>query len=332
MGCVNIMDAVDVFPVQSILFPRPIMPIALLFLFELLFIILAPLASAQPPELKVMTFNIRYAGGESLVDADGWTNITPFSSRKTRVLRIIAENDPDILGLQEPLDSQVKDLRTGLKAYSFYGIGRDDGKIKGEYAAIFYRTERFSLNDSGSFWLSKTPTVPGTTFSTRKDANARIASWVKLTDSKTSQSYCVLNTHLDNQDAQARVLSAELICQQLQLIAPDLPVLVTGDFNATETDRAVITLVGKDASAKPPLLDSYRKLHPVQNPNERTFHDFTGDTKGLRIDFILHSPEFTPIKSEILRTKYGEHYPSDHYPTITIFTISTSQPPPSAQK
>jgi len=103
--------------------------------------------------LKVMTYNIRYHNHSDGVN--GW------NKRKEKVVELILKNNPDVLGIQEALHSQMKDLCKLLKDYAYVGVGRDDGKEKGEYVAIFYKKSRLKVVKSGSFWLSETPETPG---------------------------------------------------------------------------------------------------------------------------------------------------------------------------
>src|SRR5262245_32702418 len=103
-------------------------------------------ARAEALALSVVTYNIRYdnpGDGE-----DRWER------RRDEVARLLRDHDPDVVGLQEALRNQLDDLARSLPAYGEIGVGRDDGKTKGEYAAILYRKDRFKVIDSGTFWLS----------------------------------------------------------------------------------------------------------------------------------------------------------------------------------
>lgn len=275
-----------------------------------------PLERPRPAlvPLRAMTFNIRYAGNEPSNYA--------WSQRRPRVVRVITDAVPDIVGVQEALPAQVQQLRTDLSEYGFYGVGRDNGQSAGEHAGIFFRSSRFSLEDSGSFWLSDTPSVPGTTFSTLSGATARIASWVVLRDSGTERRYFVLNTHWDNQDQSARDRSASLIRERIATLADGLPVLLLGDFNVTETNAASITLIGTNVTAGNRLIDAFRRVTPNVGAEERTFQGFTTQTSGARIDFILHSPHLRAMSAAIVRDLVSGYLPSDHYPVVASFDVA----------
>ncbi|MBX7166362.1 MAG: endonuclease/exonuclease/phosphatase family protein [Pirellulales bacterium] len=276
---------------------------------------LAPAATAS---LSTMSFNVRYAADiDGLFGTNGWYNGQ--APRKDRAVQVIRNFLPDVLGVQEPYVWQITDLQTGLPEYDFYGVGRNDGVEDGEYAGIFFRHERFTLLDSGSFWLSATPEVPGTSFLV--GGVPRIASWVKLRDATTGQSYFILNTHWDNASSSARNQSAALIRDRIPGLAGELPVLVLGDFNTTQATTAYNEIRGLNAPAEFQLYDSYRDVFPTTGSQERTFHDFQGGTSGSRIDFILHSDDFTATSASIIRTSFNGKWPSDHYPVTATFDV-----------
>jgi endonuclease/exonuclease/phosphatase family metal-dependent hydrolase len=276
-------------------------------------------AATGPSELRVMSFNVRFAraGHSEMATENNWND--PKYPRRERAVRVIQENGPDLLGVQEAREEQIADLKQALPEYEFYGLGRDDGKTAGEFSGIFFRKNRFAQEAAGSFWLSATPDKPGTTFSFNK--LPRIASWVRLKDRELNREFVLLNMHWDHQDEKAREKTAELVRERLDKIGGDLPLVVTGDLNSFEDTLAYKTLVGKVDSSGRKLADSYRELHPERSPNEASFDDWRGKTKGSRIDFILHTSEFTPMAAEIVRTSYDGHWPSDHYPVTATLKL-----------
>lgn len=266
-----------------------------------------------------MSFNIRFSLGtphEAKAENDWNDSKHP---RRDRAIQVIREYGPDILGVQEAQHVQVVDLREALPEYSFYGPGRDDGKSGGECNGIFYRTDRFDVADKGSFWLSDTPDKPGTTFSKLAKALPRMASWLRLREKKSGKEFVVLNTHWDHISGAARRKSAGLVRSEIAKIAPQLPVIIMGDFNADPDSIATTTLIGDPGDDSAQLVDTYRKMHPEQTPNEGTFNSWAGKTDGHRIDFILHNDDVQTIAADIIRTSYDGRWPSDHYPiTATV--------------
>ncbi len=275
-------------------------------------------AGAEPVALKAMSFNVRYSLGTPHEEAaeNDWND--PAHPRRERAVRVVREQMPDVLGVQEARAKQVDDLREALPGYEFYGAGRDDGKTGGEYVGIFYRTDRFARTGEGTFWLSDTPEEPGTTFSTLPDALPRIASWVRLRDEQTGRELLVLNTHFDHISRAARRKSAVLIRERLPALAEGLPAIVMGDLNAPE-DSAPLRALLAEAAAGQRLFDCYRAVHRDRSPEESTFNHWRGTTEGSRIDFILYTEELTPTAAAIVRTSYDGRWPSDHYPvTATL--------------
>ena len=271
-------------------------------------------------DISTMSFNIRYDGGgaDSYVEDTGW-NYT-CGPRSERVLATIEAFDPDILGVQEALDNQMRDVVLGLPEHNFYGVGRNDGATDGEFAAIFWRASRFVDFDSGTFWLSDTPDEPGTTF--EGAAAVRIASWVILDDTATGSSYFVLNTHWDHVCNPCADDSAALIRERATSLAEGRPIIIMGDLNTTETQSAFTTLMGASDPAGFQLVDGYRELYPSRASNEATYHAFGGSTSGSRIDFVLATQELGAISAGIDHTVFSCGYPSDHFPV----TVTWSDP------
>lgn len=291
-------------------------------------------ATAADVSLRTMSFNVRYAGtADDLLGANGWFNLSdPLAGRRFKVQSVIEDYAPDILGTQELLDFQYQGLAgqlddLGLGLYDSYGIGRDDGVSAGEFAAIFYRRDRFTRVDQGTFWLSLTPDVPGSQYPGA--GTRRIASWVVLDDRQSRQRLLVLNTHLDNVSNTANQYSASLIRSRLPTLDAGLPTLLTGDLNSGETSSVVRTLLGQSDPLGVQLVDSYRAVFPQRQSNEGTFHGYGGSPFGSRIDFILNSPEFTPVDASIVRTSFDGKYPSDHFPVTAQFRLARV-PEPSA--
>jgi endonuclease/exonuclease/phosphatase family metal-dependent hydrolase len=258
-----------------------------------------------PPPVRVMSFNVRYG------TADDGPNAWPL--RKQMLIARIRAQAPDLLGTQEALAEQVEELRQVLPEYGVVGVGRDDGRRAGEFTAVFYRTDRYELLDSGHFWLSPQPDMPG---SIGWDAAlTRMATWIKLRDKRAHGRDDVLfiNTHWDHVGEQARVESAGLIRQRIGSLAAGMSVIFTGDLNCAPTSEACRVLLDGD---RPRLIDAYRVIHPHLSPDEATFHAFAGTTSGGRIDFVFHSEDFQPIRASIDRYNEGGRYPSDHFPVV----------------
>jgi endonuclease/exonuclease/phosphatase family metal-dependent hydrolase len=259
--------------------------------------------------MKFMSFNIKFNN-----HAD---EKNPWVARKPIIAQMIKTIAPDIVGMQEVLSCQRDDLRQSLKEFGCLGNGRDDNASGGEACLILYRRSCLTLVKSGQFWLSETPNAIG---SLGWDASyPRIVSWAILNEKQTRQNILCLNTHWDHQGPIARLESARLLRNWLNLHAQDLPTVILGDFNATDSQDCYRLLVN---SANPRLIDTHRTMHPVQGPDEGTFHDFTGDRNQERIDWILCCQAWTVNATQIHRTHQNDSYPSDHFPITATLSLN----------
>lgn len=268
---------------------------------------------AVQPTLKVMTFNLRYG---TAPDGDN-----AWELRRPLTYDVFKKQDADVVGIQEGLDQQLKDIEAAVPGYTRIGVGRDDGKTKGEWSAIYYRSSRFSVESSGTFWFSDTPEVVGS--KTWGNDLPRICTWAHLVEKATGYGFYQFNVHLDAYVQVAREKSVVLLMQRVMArpVATD-PAFVTGDFNAEEASTANQYMRGAatiDGSANPlPLADSFRVLHP-NDTEAGTFHGFKGGTDGAKIDYIYLMPGEKTLAAEIDHSHDGARYPSDHYPvTATI--------------
>lgn len=289
-----------------------------LLLLLLLALPATPEDSVSPPasSFKVMSFNIRY----------GTANDRPnhWDQRRDRVLKLLQEQQADIIGLQEALSFQIAFLKKALPQYQVIGVGRDDGKTQGEYSAILYRAQRFREQHSGTFWLSDTPEIPGSI--TWGNACTRVCTWAVFQDKHNERSFAVYNTHWDHKSQPSRVRSAALILERLQQAPPVHGIVLTGDLNADERNEATRLLLekpvpllgtatGRTESSK--LSDTFRVLHP-QAKNTGTYHGFKGDRSGGKIDVVLASGNFTVKAAAILFGQPEGRYPSDHFPVMAV--------------
>jgi endonuclease/exonuclease/phosphatase family metal-dependent hydrolase len=253
------------------------------------------------------------------------------------VWRTIDRFQPDVLATQEGLDFQLRELHRLLDGYTFLGAGRDDGRTRGEFAAIFLRRPRFQVTDHGHFWLSETPDTAG---SRGWDAGQpRMATWCTLRDNEApDEPLHVLNTHFDYRGEAARLHSAQLLRRRWVSPRFGRPLVVLGDFNCDADDPPYRALVNGDGSRDPgiaadtrrpaseKLVDAYRTQHPRDERSAATRHDFGRQTVGARMDWILHSQRLVTLDAAIDRTEYEGRYPSDHFPVTAVLRMDR---PPS---
>jgi endonuclease/exonuclease/phosphatase family metal-dependent hydrolase len=254
-----------------------------------------------------MSFNIRCGNA-----ADGKNR---WEKRRDLMVETIRRFDPDLLGTQETLLFQAEFLGAQMPAYTRVGRGRDDGHAQGEQVTIFFKTDRFEELASGHFWLSEHPEQPGSR--SWDSAITRMVTWAKLRDRKRDRAFLWLNTHWDHVGAQSRIESAKHIRRWLTVHATNTPVIVTGDFNSHEDALPYRLMLGEDGG-EPKLTDSYRRLHSASQPDEASYHGFTGKREGARIDWILCSAAFVPVEAAIDHSSQDGRYPSDHFPVTAI--------------
>lgn len=280
-----------------------------LFALPLLTLACTP-SQPQETNLNVMSFNIRYDNPDDSLNA--WKN------RKDLVAQTIRFMDADVVGTQEVLANQLADLKTRLKEYDAVGVGREDGKEKGEYSALLFRKDKYTLLDSGNFWLSENPEAVG-----KKGWDAaceRIVTWAKLEDNRSKQQFYAFNTHFDHRGRIARQESVALLLNKVQQLAGDLPVVITGDFNAEPASSVVKELIAADNAQA--VRDS-RTESPVVAGPAWSFHDFgRSPMKGRDIiDYVFVKNGVTVNRYGILNAQVDSVFVSDHNPVFVNVTL-----------
>lgn len=254
--------------------------------------------------IKVMTYNLRLD-----IASDG---VNQWGNRKEKVFDLIKKYDPDIFGVQEALHNQMEDLRANLPQYTSVGVGRDDGKTKGEYSAIFYKKEKFDVLEQQTFWLSETPEVPGS--KSWDAAITRIVTWAKFKDKASGKTFILANTHFDHIGQTARRMSAELLKSRISTIAGRRSIIVTGDFNSEPVEPPYIVMTRKE---KVMLYDS----RPAQE-TQGTFCTFQVNGPPCRtIDYIFFSKGLRTSDYKVITDNDGTYYPSDHLPVICTISF-----------
>ena len=280
-------------------------------------------------QMLVGSYNIRLKVSSDSVNGNVWAKRCQVMCDQINFM------SPDILGTQEVLHVQLLDMLRGLDGYDYIGVGRDDGAQGGEYAAIFFKSDRLRLLDQGNFWISETPDRPGLGWDA---ACIRICTWGKFAKQTATndEAFYFFNLHMDHVGVVARREGAKLIVSKIREIAGDAPVIVTGDFNVDQDDEiyGIFTQSGL-------LKDSFMcsRLRFAENG---TFNSFDTDLyTHSRIDHVFVSPcwqvdtygvltnsYWMPDEAsaqlmkghdapqEIDFARYTRRQPSDHYPVF----------------
>lgn len=261
-------------------------------------------------KVNVMSFNIRMDNPED--------SLNNWKYRKDVAAQIIKDQNIDIVGTQEVLHNQLQDLLERLPDYNYVGVGREDGKQKGEYAALFYKKERFEEEDSGTFWLSETPDVAGS--KGWDGACERVASWAVLKDKETGKKIFAINTHLDHVGETARQKGVTLLIDRAKELSNGLPVIITGDFNAERESGVIKHALDPNNSMQ--LFDSYAIASTTDNA-KWTFHDFGKLPEEERpyIDYVFVNKSVIVDEYKVMDEKLNDIYLSDHCPIVAKLTI-----------
>jgi len=258
-----------------------------------------------------MSYNIKFD--------DKSDTLNSWDSRKERVINLISFYEPDFIGTQEGLLHQLEDLEKGLGSYRWIGVGRADGGSEGEFSAIFYNSDRFRQveNSDSTIWLSENPSEPSKSWDA---ALPRILTWAKFQDRESGSEFYVFNTHFDHIGDTARAESASLIVQTINNVSGDLPVVLTGDFNATEGSLPYQNLTGSSSALKDAFYDTdLPHVGPLF-----TYDGFNvlGDNERRRIDYIFVNEKVDVKRHAFISDFRDGRYPSDHLPVLADVTVN----------
>lgn len=274
---------------------RKLLRCALLALLLPLLAACATVPASAPAPLRVMTFNVRL-----LIDSDGDNR---WQLRRDLAARVVREAAPDVIGTQELFKQQGDDLVALLPEYRWFGRSRR-GDHTDEHMGVFYRSDRLRVLESGDFWLSDTPEVPGSI--SWGHPLPRMVTWALFERIDDRRRFYFFNTHLPYraEDEDARTRGTKLLLARIAALPADVPVVVTGDFNTTPDSPA-------HAAATAVLADAWERAPHRAGP-EATFHGFTGKPER-RIDWIL-ARGLEPHETRTIDAHEGARYPSDHFP------------------
>jgi len=301
-----------------------------IFLF-FAFLCLFPALNAQL--LTVASYNIRNQNQGDVDAGNGWQQRCPV------ITQLIRFHDFDIFGSQEVLNGQLNDMLSQLPECSYIGVGRDDGKTKGEYSPIFYKKDKLLLVKSGQFWLSQTDNRPSVGWDA---ALPRICTWGKFQIKESGRFFWFLNLHMDHIGVKARLESSKLVVEKIKQLCQGEPVILTGDFNVDQTSDGYQFITSSGI-----LRDSYETAD-VRYALNGTFNAFDANLKtDSRIDHIFVSKNFHAVRygvltdtyrgevpdesakdiqsgnfpKEVSLHKYSPRLPSDHFPVQVVLNF-----------
>ena len=265
-----------------------------IFMLAAAMIMSLPLLQAQESEgLKVMSYNIRLGSAQ-----DGTNS---WALRYTATGKMLEDQKPDVFGVQEALEYQVRYIEE-MCGYESVGVGRENGKKEGEHMSIFWNKKTVSMLKWGTFWLSDTPEKPSKGW----DAECfRTATWALMKDKKTGKKFYFVNTHLDHKGTEAQKNGLKLIVDRIAEINPDgLPMILTGDFNIEPKNPAL-----KDLDAR---MQSARNI--AEKTDDHATYNGWGKSSTM-IDYIYVSGFSSCPEYQTVTKRYEDRkFISDHYP------------------
>lgn len=282
----------------------------------------ASIEAAASVQLRVISFNIRYATSSPFPNERLWPERKPVLTNQLLHELRLAETSPPLTSgppsqsrvytsafvcLQEVLHNQLVDILAALNGlpdeqrghdpaegpfWAHVGVGRDDGATEGEYSPIIYPIQTYELLHNETVWLSPTPDRPSKGWGA---GSIRILTVGVFQHKQTQRRHIAANTHLDNESSESRFESIKIILSTLRKVHAQwsqdrqLGVFLTGDFNSFPDQEAYLSM--KD--------DGWlRDLHEEVPAQKRYGEDvtFTGfkpedwqDERG-RIDYIWFGP------------------------------------------
>ena len=268
-------------------------------------------------ELKVLTCNIRVDLPDDEKVGNGW------KTRKEACIKVIANQKADLIGFQEVLAGQFRDLKKGLSDYIGIGFdGPEMDKYKEGYHGIaknpiFFSKKRFELITAGGYWLSETPLIAGSI--SWESARARNAYWVRLLDKKTGKQIRLINLHLDHVKDEAKLKQIELVLAESSQYQDDFVQILTGDFNSPPNSRVISTVLENE------WVDTYvsKSIDGKGDATTNGFKPFDKEreARAKKIDYIFTKGPVKSLNSIIIKDNYKGVFPSDHYFLLAELSI-----------
>jgi len=259
---------------------------------------------ANGDELHVMSFNLRFAAD---TEPHSWAR------RRPVMAELLRQEQPTVIGTQEGLYPQLKDVAADLPdRYDWIGTGRQGGS-RDEFMAVFYDTSRLEPLEYDHFWLSDTPGYVGS--KTWGNRIPRMVTWVRFADLRTGAEFVVVNTHFDDQSEYSRERAAALVAERVAEFAADVPVVLTGDFNAPAGESPAYDLLTET------MTDTWTAAQR-RGPVYATWHGYRPlRADGKRIDWILTRGK-VGVRSVAINTfALDGQFPSDHLPVQALISL-----------
>ena len=248
-------------------------------------------------------------------------NPVPWDDRKAMAASVFDTQDFDIIGIQEPWRHALDDLIAMLPDYDHTGtsVTGNPADTDCHNNPIFYKKERFELLDSGSFWFSETPDIPGS--KSWDSYGIRMCNWGKFRDRQTGGEFFLFNTHFDHKGEVAREKTAQIVNERVKSIAKGYHAFLTGDFNGDQWSEPYKILTDQ-------FRDTRDEAVRTENADWHTYNAYNYSDKplysGAQLDHIMLRPadlDFVVNEWRIVNTDFNKVYPSDHFPIVLSFSF-----------
>lgn len=271
--------------------------------------------------LKAATFNIRFITSKD-------ENECSWDSRKTGVVSLVKDQNLDVVGFQESTSDQVTYLKANLTDYSFIESPLEP--------CIAYKTSKYTVKSSGSFYLSGTPDVasnPYPAWVSTDPERSRICQWAKFEVKDTGEIFYFMNTHLEvassgtpiseDEALTIREKSADLICDRAATLAGSDPLILVGDMNSAVTETTHTDYFKKSfTDAYYRSSDLGVRFGPVATYNAYSYETDQRSKWYARCDYVYFTGALDVAKYTVVDTTYGGYYPSDHWPVVVNFKLN----------
>jgi endonuclease/exonuclease/phosphatase family metal-dependent hydrolase len=264
--------------------------------------------------IRLLTHNIRYA------TTSPFTGEKPWADRKHLIINEFKyntlHNAESFICLQEVLHSQIVDIMGGLGSdWTYIGVGRDDGKEKGEYSPLIFRKAAWEVESWKTVWLNEDGSVGQKGWDAGSVRIVTVGHFKHIASKKKVLGLC---THFDNSGATSRRESAKIVLKLIEAESKangtQVPFFLAGDLNSEVSDEAYKNLNGNASS-----LRDAKELAQWKYGNQYTFTGF--DDEKTLIDFVFLGPrggsDWDVQGYSVLPNKFDDGvYNSDHRAVI----------------
>jgi endonuclease/exonuclease/phosphatase family metal-dependent hydrolase len=254
--------------------------------------------------VSAMTYNVKYP--ERRGNGQDWRD------RRPLLAEVLRRAGAHVVGTQEGHYGQLREIVADSGRYDWIGQGRERGG-QGEFCAVLYDPAVLNPVAFDHFWLSDTPSVPGSVSPEWGARIVRMATWARFARPDGGE-LAWLNTHLDHESEVARARGAELIADWAAAVPAEVPLVVCGDFNC-EPDSEPYRILTERAGLTDVWVAAGRPEHGTYGGWRAPRPD------SQRIDWILVRGPVTVESAELCDYHDGDRWPSDHVPVLASLRL-----------